>query len=588
MPGKPVYEPRYGASWALVIGVNAYQNHNHLEYACNDARAVAGVLQDRFGFPADNIRLLTDGDATKAKILQYYLDFTDPDTVGPDDRIVIFFAGHGHTKTGSRGDVGFLVPVEANTKELHSFLRWDELTRYADLIPAKHVLFIMDACYGGLAVTRYLLPGRMRFLKNMLQRYSRQVLTAGKGDEVVSDADGPRPGHSIFTGHLLDALEGAAAVEDGVLTANAVMAYVYDRVANDQYSRQTPHYGFIDGDGDFVFNLPSDPVIDDPSKDKDTFIGVPAAFAVQTDESSAPDLVSTVKEYLSEPRFRIKLDDLVTAQTRRVLEEIGGKDFSLQTGGISAEDIAERLKSYERIVSPLQAVAALLGKWSSGEQRSILESVFDRLAEVSGGRSGNVVWLGLQWYPTLLLMYSGGIGALVADNYGALGACFTTRVRAGLGPVATKEVILACVEGMGEVDRVEGFKLLPGHDRHYAPRSEYLYKALQPALEDVFFLGRSYERLFDKFEVLLALVYADLDVELARAFGRVWGPVGRFGWKFNSRIGGQNPYSELRREANQWRDEWPPLKAGLFGGKYDQFENVATKFEAFLASLNWR
>ena len=92
----------------------------------------------------------------------------------------------------------------------------------------------------------------MRFLRDMLQRFSRQVLTAGKADETVADANGPRPGHSIFTGHLLDALEGGAASE-GMITASGVMAYVYQKVSRDQYSRQTPHYGFFDGDGDFVF-----------------------------------------------------------------------------------------------------------------------------------------------------------------------------------------------------------------------------------------------------------------------------------------------------------------------------------------------
>ena len=74
------------------------------------------------------------------------------------------------------------------------------------------MFFLMDACYGGLALSRRPFPpGSMRFLKNMLQRHSRQILTAGKADEVVADAGGPRAGHSIFTGHVLDVLEGGAA-----------------------------------------------------------------------------------------------------------------------------------------------------------------------------------------------------------------------------------------------------------------------------------------------------------------------------------------------------------------------------------------
>jgi hypothetical protein len=91
----------------------------------------------------------------------------------------------------------------------------------------------------------------------MLQRYSRQVLTAGKADEVVADAGGPIPNHSVFTDHFIQGLQGKAATGDGVITANGVMAYVYDRVAKDLHSQQTPHYGFLDGDGDFIFKAPS-------------------------------------------------------------------------------------------------------------------------------------------------------------------------------------------------------------------------------------------------------------------------------------------------------------------------------------------
>lgn len=80
------------------------------------------------------------------------------------------------------------------------------------------------------------------------------MLTAGKADETVADSGGPRSGHSIFTGHLLDALEGNAADAHGTTSANAVMAYVYERVAKDPHSQQSPHFGFFDGDGDFIFS----------------------------------------------------------------------------------------------------------------------------------------------------------------------------------------------------------------------------------------------------------------------------------------------------------------------------------------------
>ena len=62
--------------------------------------------------------------------------------------------------------------------------------------------------------------------------------------------------HSVFYGHLLQGLDGGAATPDGIISANGIMSYVYEKVAKDVNSRQTPHFGFIDGDGDFIFKAP--------------------------------------------------------------------------------------------------------------------------------------------------------------------------------------------------------------------------------------------------------------------------------------------------------------------------------------------
>ena len=198
---------------------------------------------------------LVNEAATRQSILRAFLRFSRED-IDVDERLIVFYAGHGHTRTGSRGEIGYLVPHDADMADFSTFIRWDEFTRNSELVRAKHILFIMDACYGGLALTRSIGPGGVRFLKDMMLRHSRQVLTAGKADEVVADSGGPLPNHSVFTGHLLEGMRGKAATEDGVITAAGLMAYVYNRVATDKNSNQTPHYGHFDGDGDLVLIAP--------------------------------------------------------------------------------------------------------------------------------------------------------------------------------------------------------------------------------------------------------------------------------------------------------------------------------------------
>lgn len=105
---------------------------------------------------------------------------------------------------------------------------------------------------------------------------------------------------------------------------------------------------------------------------------------------------------------------------------------------------------------------------------------------------------------------------------------------------------------------VDDFKRLPGHDRHYVPRSEHLRTQQQPLIEDLLFLGRAYDRHFDRFEIFLALAYADItDCH--------WGPPGRFAWKHSSRAY-MSPYVTLVEEATGMGNNWPAVKAGLFRG----------------------
>ena len=48
----------------------------------------------------------------------------------------------------------------------------------------------------------------------------------------------------------------------------------------------------------------------------------------------------------------------------------------------------------------------------------------------------------------------------------------------------------------------------------------------------------------------------------------------------------QSDYSDILREAKSQRFNWPPLKSGLFGGSYERFEEVSTKYGEVMAQLN--
>jgi peptidoglycan/xylan/chitin deacetylase (PgdA/CDA1 family)/Flp pilus assembly protein TadD len=248
----------YAESHAVVIGIDDYQHWPKLTYAVADALALRELLVRRLGFSPANVHMLLDREATREKILELLGErMADPARVGKEDRLLVFYAGHGATRQlGSGRSLGYVVPADAALDRLHS--QAISMTQFGDIdeaLPAKHVLYLMDACYGGLALLRG--GGSRNFLRETTQRRARQMITAGGADELV--ADGGPGGHSIFTWTLLQGLGGEADLNrDGYVTATELFAYTGPLVA--QLSRQTPAFGSLPGSegGEMVFALEPD------------------------------------------------------------------------------------------------------------------------------------------------------------------------------------------------------------------------------------------------------------------------------------------------------------------------------------------
>src|SRR5947207_300815 len=103
----------------------------------------------------------------------------------------------------------------------------------------------------------------------------------------------------------------------------------------------------------------------------------------------ANDDLGAFKDYLSEPRFRIRLDDQVNAAVRATLAETSGEKFPPDAPRITGEEFAARLAAYEAAVRPLQAKAALLGKWAMPEQLPTLTNMLARMSDgYAAARSG--------------------------------------------------------------------------------------------------------------------------------------------------------------------------------------------------------
>lgn len=243
-------------SIALVVGTSTYgagSGWQHLPNPAPDAKALATELADHYGF---DVSLLTD--PTKVQI-QRALGSLSKRTYGPNDEVLIFFAGHG-LYDDVQG-TGVLVPADAESRKqdeyLNSYFTYGDLERWVNGLKAKHVLLILDACFSGtFAGSLHDATGRgdpmyddvppaELIRRKLAVSPSRIYLTSG-GKEYVPDG---RPGHhSPFTARLLSVLRKADA-------PGQVISLVQFRDALDGLSPE-PRVGmFGDGDdgGDFVF-----------------------------------------------------------------------------------------------------------------------------------------------------------------------------------------------------------------------------------------------------------------------------------------------------------------------------------------------
>ena len=58
----------YDNSWALIIGINKYENVQKLDFAADDAIEMKDILINSFNFPEDNVTILLNEEATKEAI----------------------------------------------------------------------------------------------------------------------------------------------------------------------------------------------------------------------------------------------------------------------------------------------------------------------------------------------------------------------------------------------------------------------------------------------------------------------------------------------------------------------------------------
>lgn len=247
--------------YVVTIGIDRYRSYNRLNNAVSDAK---GAEKAFLGVGFESRISLLDEAATGRAMDRLVKD--DLASLSEDDSLVIFYAGHGYTEMkqvgGGSKNRGYLLPIDAEPNQTSSWLPLNSWLSEINDLPPRHILIILDACHSGIALDPQLIwktrgPRLPEPIERLREKTSRRIITSALGDQQALDS-GPTPGHSLFTGCLIEALTGGVGQEHGFATSSSISVYVQHRVATYAGSRQTPDFGALENDdrGELVISLP--------------------------------------------------------------------------------------------------------------------------------------------------------------------------------------------------------------------------------------------------------------------------------------------------------------------------------------------
>ena len=212
----------FGNFQAIIIGNNNYTQFPQLKTAVNDAKSVADLLSNKYGFKTTTLI-----NANRFMILAALNRLSK--ILDENDNLLVYYAGHGELESNRK--IGYWLPVDADRSDKRKWIPNSAISDVISAIPAKRVLVVADSCYSG-SLTRSSLAQlddsvseaeRLTWLRAMAKSRARLALTSG-GLQPVADVGGGE--HSLFANALLGILENNRDILEGQRLYQQVFAQV--------------------------------------------------------------------------------------------------------------------------------------------------------------------------------------------------------------------------------------------------------------------------------------------------------------------------------------------------------------------------
>jgi hypothetical protein len=277
--------------------------------------------------------------------------------------------------------------------------------------------------------------------------------------------------------------------------------------------------------------------------------------------------LATLNRYLVDDQHRIRLAELVKAEAERVVADLDKRSFDARATP-SAHEVRARIHFYETVSATLRDLLISGAYWGKAQHRSLWATTIERVLNsrvVQGG--GYKDWIRLNQYPTLILTYATCISALAADQYETIAAVLLNATE-----YPQDKALLTTVYASGVLEFGLAQKL-PGMAESQHPASDYLYNSLREPFRALIPDNSLYQRVFDRFECLMTLLFADAMLEnKTPTTWDGWVPWGAYYSRPNASWRGM--LSQFPEEASAQGEDWKLFRAGFFAGHSERLSRA--------------
>ena len=232
--------------WALIIGVNRYDNESGLRslpFCVNDAAELAKTLTTRCGFPRDNVLLITDQAELKPtnrviwNRLRTWLNLPKR-----GDTILVYFGCHGVLAKVERQERLYLMPSDGSRSNPARFaIPLSHVRERLAVCAASRKILILDACHAGAGRAEDEMSktgaGEVRGIAGVVAAKSVSA-QSGTGVVVLAACDAEQKAleredvkHGLFSYYLIEGLKGRADTDgDRTIVHSELVGYVTGNV----------------------------------------------------------------------------------------------------------------------------------------------------------------------------------------------------------------------------------------------------------------------------------------------------------------------------------------------------------------------